>query len=212
MEENSVRWLLVPVVALPFTLAVSSGYAQSNPSADEIIKKLTPTAQSLTTSSSRGLRMVSPAEAPPAHAAAKPAPAAQQAMTAPAVRPPAASPPAAAAPAVNLTVNFATGSADLTPQAVETLDTLGKALSSDALSRYRFRVEGHTDTVGNDATNLSLSERRAEAVVGYIEQHYGVAAARLQAVGMGSKDPLVPTPPQTAEPKNRRVQIVNIGT
>ena len=55
-----------------------------------------------------------------------------------------------------------------------TLDALGKALSSADLANYRFRIEGHTDTVGSKEYNRSLSERRAEAVVSYIETKFGV--------------------------------------
>ena len=79
-----------------------------------------------------------------------------------------------AAPAVNLTVNFANGSAELTPDAIRTLDALGRALASKDLASYRFRIEGHTDTVGSRDYNRALSERRAEAVVDYVAKKYGV--------------------------------------
>uniref|UniRef100_UPI001F1FD08D OmpA family protein n=1 Tax=Falsiroseomonas oryziterrae TaxID=2911368 RepID=UPI001F1FD08D len=123
----------------------------------------------------------------------------------------AATPRPAAAPSVNLTVNFASGSAELTPQATRTLDELGRALASAELSAFRFRVEGHTDTVGDAAQNQSLSERRAAAVVQYLTSRHGIAPSRLQAVGMGESAPLVPTGDQVPEPRNRRVQVVNIG-
>jgi len=116
-----------------------------------------------------------------------------------------------AAPSANLTVNFATGSAELTPQAIQALNELGRALSSKDLAAYKFRIEGHTDTVGTPDANRALSEQRAEAVVSYITSHFGVDATRLQAVGMGEEDLAVPTPPQTPEPRNRRVLVVNLG-
>ncbi len=113
---------------------------------------------------------------------------------------------------MKLVVDFRSGSADLTPSAAHTLDVLGQALSSPALEKFRFRVEGHTDTVGNPETNKDLSARRAEAVATYLEQKFAVNAGRLQAVGMGSDSLLVPTPDQTPEPRNRRVRIVNLGS
>jgi len=116
-----------------------------------------------------------------------------------------------AAPAVNLTVQFATGSARLTPAARHTLDSLGRALSSPSLAGYRFRIEGHTDTVGSTTLNQQLSQRRAERVVDYLEQKFGVAPDRLTAIGLGEQHLLVPTPPNTPEPRNRRVMVVNIG-
>jgi outer membrane protein OmpA-like peptidoglycan-associated protein len=79
------------------------------------------------------------------------------------------------------------------------------------LSGYKFRIEGHTDTVGSAAYNKALSERRAEAVVGYIAKKFHVDPSRMQAVGMGEEGLLVATPPETAEPRNRRVEVINLG-
>ena len=109
-------------------------------------------------------------------------------------------------------MQFATGSADLSPQAIGVLDNLGKALSDQALARYRFRIEGHTDTVGTHEYNKELSDRRAAAVVDYLANNFHVDRSRVEAVGMGEDRLLVPTPDQTPEPRNRRVQVVNIGS
>lgn len=120
--------------------------------------------------------------------------------------------PAEQAPSVSLNVNFATGSAELTPQATRELDELGKALTAAQLASYRFRVEGHTDTVGGAALNQALSERRAASVVDYLETKFNIGKTRLQAVGMGEHGLLVPTPPNTPDPRNRRVLVVNVGS
>ena len=117
----------------------------------------------------------------------------------------------AAAPSVNLTVQFANGSAALTPAAVKTLSELGRALSSSTLTSYRFRIEGHTDTVGDAEANRALSERRAQSVVAFLTSHFGIEGARLEPVGLGEEGLLVQTPPNTAEARNRRVQVVNLG-
>ena len=117
----------------------------------------------------------------------------------------------AAAPSVSLNVDFATGSAALTPQAKKVLGSLGTALKDPTLAGDRFRIEGHTDTVGSAAYNQGLSEQRARVVASYLEQTYGIPASRLKAVGMGEKGLLVPTPAQTPEPRNRRVLVVNEG-
>jgi len=205
-----VRILLAPILVAPLLLGSLPAFAQGNPSASQIINSLRPSGN-LVSGGTRGIRLA----APPSDAAAAPAPApspVQQPRVASSK--PVAVPAAAATvsgPAVNLTVNFATGSADLTPDAVRTLDELGSALSSKELAGYRFRIEGHTDTVGSPEYNRALSERRAEAVVAYIAKKFGVEPTRLQAVGMGEQGLMVPTPPQTAEPRNRRVQVVNLG-
>ena len=114
-------------------------------------------------------------------------------------------------PSVSLNVEFATGSARLTGAARATLGQLGAALANPALAGSRFRLEGHTDTVGTAAYNLALSQRRADAVAAYLETRFGVAPARLLAVGVGERGLLVPTPPQTPEARNRRVLVVNLG-
>jgi len=208
-------WIVALVLTAPFVTAAPV-QAQSGPSVEQIIRSLTPSGD-VTKAGTRGIRLsppVSPPVSPPAETrpagsavtpvAAQPAPSARTA-------PPAASAEQRAA-TINLTVNFATGSAELTPQAVSTLDRLGAALASQALSSYRFRIEGHTDTVGTRDYNLGLSERRAEAVVAYIRDKFGVDAARMEAVGLGANRPLVVTADQQDEPRNRRVQVWNIGS
>lgn len=184
------------------------GWAQTNPSADDLIKSLQPTAQTLQSSGTRGLHRLAPesATAPPAPAAQEPVGAKPMPHTAAVGR--VASKPASA----SIYVQFATGSAELTPAAMAAVDELGKALSSSALSTYHFRIEGHTDTVGSKTLNRTLSERRAGAVVAYIEQKFNIDASRLVAVGLGSDHLLVQTPDQTPEARNRRVEIVNVGT
>ncbi len=207
--RNGIASLIVAAVATCGTQV----FAQSaSPSADQIIKSLTPTGD-VSKTTTRGIRLVPQAGTADGTAAAPAVPSGGKPAThgTMAASKPAMSAPADAKPAVNLTVNFATGSADLTPQSIQTLDALGTALSSEALSNYRFRVEGHTDTVGSPALNRALSERRAVAVVDYISSKFGVAPSRLSAVGMGSDNPLVPTAEQVPEARNRRVLVVNLG-
>src|SRR5580658_2690412 len=155
-------------------LAVVGGAARADQSADAIISALKPTGN-LVTGSTRGIKL---GTTPPA-SSARPVSATS--------RQPAAS---AAGPSVNLTVNFPTGSAELTPAARASLDGLGKALASNDLADFRFRIEGHTDNVGSREENLSLSQKRAEAVVSYLTSQYNVAPSRLEAVGMGQERPL----------------------
>jgi outer membrane protein OmpA-like peptidoglycan-associated protein len=114
--------------------------------------------------------------------------------------------------AAALALPFQSGSAALTAEAEKMLEALGRALNSPELARYRFRIEGHTDTSGEAPVNLALSERRAATVREYLVNRLGVAAARLDAVGLGETQLLVQTPDATAEPRNRRVQILNIGS
>lgn len=113
--------------------------------------------------------------------------------------------------AAALKVEFATNSATLTPAATQTLDELGKALSSDQLKGYCFVVEGHTDSVGSAAYNLRLSQRRAESVVSYLTKTYKIEPDRLQAVGLGKASPIASNDTDDGRQKNRRVQVANLG-
>ncbi len=226
-----MRAAIMTLIAAPLVLAALPAAAQSNPSSDQIIQSLKPTGN-LLSGGTRGIRMAnpnateetpqasgSPAAGSQASAAPMPAPRAPAPRTpAPQSAAPVATRTASAAPtgapqapSVSLSVEFTSGSADLTPQAQQTLDQLGKALSSSDLAQYRFRIEGHTDTVGAAGYNQTLSQQRADAVAAYLESKFGVSASRLQAIGMGEQGLLVSTPPNTPNEKNRRVNVVNLG-
>ena len=64
----------------------------------------------------------------------------------------------------NLLITFPTGSAELTPETLRVLQTLGKALQSDRLAGFVFRIEGHADPRGTVESNIKLSEERAQTV------------------------------------------------
>ena len=70
----------------------------------------------------------------------------------------------------------------------------------------KLRVEGHTDSDGDDASNQALSERRAQAVVDWLVSH-GVERHRLLAVGCGERDPLVPNTTAENKRSNRRTEF-----
>jgi OOP family OmpA-OmpF porin len=208
-----MRAAIVSLIVAPLALAVLPASAQTNPSSDQIIQSLKPSGN-LLSGGTRGIRMANPnaSEETPQASATGTAPATHPAaQAARPTRTASAAPAAAEAPSVSLSVQFATGSADLTPQARQTLDQLGKALSSSDLAQYRFRIEGHTDTVGPVDLNKTLSQQRADAVAAYLQSKYGVSTNRLQTIGMGEDGLLVPTPPNTPNEKNRRVNVVNLG-
>ncbi|PZO31710.1 MAG: flagellar motor protein MotB, partial [Betaproteobacteria bacterium] len=65
---------------------------------------------------------------------------------------------------------------------------------------------GHTDSIGSDAYNQKLSERRAQAVKDYMVSK-GVAADRIQIKGMGESQPVADNKTKEGRAKNRRVEI-----
>jgi outer membrane protein OmpA-like peptidoglycan-associated protein len=188
--------------------------AQMDPATRALIERLRPQPGGAT----RGIRLpAEPSGAPPTLAAVTPnagsnssGSAAAPIRQAATLRRDTTAPDGVAA--VSLTVNFPLGSATLTPEAERALAPLGRALASNDLASYRFRIEGHTDTLGDTMLNRTLSERRAISVRNYLESHFGVAPNRLEAIGFGDKQLLVDTAPQVNEPRNRRVQVLNIGS
>ena len=110
-------------------------------------------------------------------------------------------------PSVDLYVNFAYDSADLTSDARITLDRLGGALRDPRLADFAFMIEGHTDAKGSAEYNQKLSERRAAAVRRYLIAQFGLTPARLSSVGYGKSRLLNPEQPEDGV--NRRVRVVN---
>jgi hypothetical protein len=74
----------------------------------------------------------------------------------------------------------------------------------------KLEVQGHTDNVGNEAYNQTLSEARAKAVVAWLTQH-GVAAGRLTAKGYGKTKPVADNGSDEGRARNRRVEIADPG-
>jgi len=73
----------------------------------------------------------------------------------------------------------------------------------------RVVVTGHTDTVGSQAYNQALSERRATSVENEMTR-LGLNGNDIQTVGRSFTDPLVPTGPGVREPQNRRA-VIDLG-
>lgn len=106
-------------------------------------------------------------------------------------------------------VLFDTAKYDLKPDAVEAL-RVAKLTAIDPRPSGRVTVEGHTDDVGKDASNQTLSENRARSVATWLTSH-GVAAARIRTLGYGEKAPRVPNDSPEHRHQNRRVELVVEG-
>lgn len=104
---------------------------------------------------------------------------------------------------VNVNITFGFDSAALTPDQAPRLAQLCKVMKSSDIQL--FRIIGHTDASGTDAYNQKLSQLRAEEVMRYLATDCGIAANRLEAVGMGEKFLADTADPAAAE--NRRVEF-----
>jgi outer membrane protein OmpA-like peptidoglycan-associated protein len=109
---------------------------------------------------------------------------------------------------VNLRLAFETGSAHFTPAARTQAEAFAQALLRPQLRNMRFQIEGHTDSVGNRARNLDLSQRRAETLADFLVRA-GVDPARLVVRGYGPDRPLPGLSGTAGE--NRRVEAVRIS-
>lgn len=105
-------------------------------------------------------------------------------------------------------VFFDFNKSDLTPQAVQIVDTAAKNAGPAHVTQLT--VTGHTDTVGSDAYNMRLSKRRAESVAAALEKD-GIPSSEIEIVAKGKGDLLIPTADGVKEPQNRRVQILYSG-
>ncbi|SEJ24404.1 Outer membrane porin F precursor [Marinovum algicola] len=107
-------------------------------------------------------------------------------------------------------VNFQTGSAVIQPGEAEELADLGSQLADFLAANpdELFIVEGHTDTVGDAAYNLALSDRRAESVALALVEYFDVPPENLIIQGYGESDLLVPR--EGPERANRRATVRRI--
>jgi outer membrane protein OmpA-like peptidoglycan-associated protein len=107
-------------------------------------------------------------------------------------------------------VYFDTGKSDLKPESEPTLKEIAQLLTGS--SALKVFIVGHTDMVGDTATNMRLSQARAEAVVNALVSKHKIGAARLVAFGNGPYAPVASNKTDEGRAKNRRVELVEITT
>lgn len=113
-----------------------------------------------------------------------------------------------AAPSIEIqSINFEFGSAEIPRSQYRKVGQIADALKR-LISRRpgtRILIEGHTDAVGSDASNLALSERRAASLKRVLVREFGIPSRALETVGYGEAYLLVPTQYESWE--NRRVTL-----
>ncbi|NJL12566.1 MAG: OmpA family protein [Microscillaceae bacterium] len=102
-------------------------------------------------------------------------------------------------------VHFEFDKDELLPESFPELQNLARLLHQQP--DWQVSILGHTDSIGTEAKNLDLSQRRAAAVVAYL-QAQGIGSARLHALGQGESQPLRPNDTPENRLINRRVEFV----
>jgi succinyl-CoA synthetase beta subunit len=105
---------------------------------------------------------------------------------------------------VPVNVKFVTNKDEITTESLAELAAVAKQLAS--CPAIKTQVEGHTDSVGSDESNLKLSQRRADAVAAYMTSQ-GLAKERVSAKGYGESKPIGDNATEEGRAKNRRVEF-----
>ncbi len=106
----------------------------------------------------------------------------------------------------NSGVHFATNKYNITPDSKTTLDKLAAILVE--YPDTNVLVVGHTDSVGSDAYNMTLSKNRAYAVTNYFTQEKGLNPSRFTTNWYGESNPIATNDTPEGRAQNRRVNIV----
>lgn len=111
-------------------------------------------------------------------------------------------------PKLDLNVNFDFRSAELTDDAKELLNEVGKALNDNKMLGTKFELNGHTDDIGSEARNMSLSAKRAQAVGDYLKSAHLIDGQRVIPKGFGESYPKVENTTDENRAENRRVEFI----
>jgi outer membrane protein OmpA-like peptidoglycan-associated protein len=105
---------------------------------------------------------------------------------------------------------FGFDSAELSPEAKAILDTFVQKLIAENKGVY-LEIQGHTDSVGPEAHNLALGQKRAEAVRDYLYRQYHLPLHRMAVISLGSSLPAVDNKTREGRAQNRRIEILVYG-
>jgi chemotaxis protein MotB len=101
---------------------------------------------------------------------------------------------------------FDSGQTEIRPAGLDVLRRVVDILIS--VTDKMIRIEGHTDSVGSDASNMRLSLARAEKIRDYLVEKMGISASLLEARGFGESNPVADNNTQEGRQQNRRVVLI----
>ncbi len=103
-------------------------------------------------------------------------------------------------------LTFQSGSAVIAPEHFMLLTKVMRALRE--FPNKKILIAGHTDSQGNDAYNLNLSENRASAVRAYLEANMGLSPDQLESIGYGESRPIASNDTPEGRKLNRRIEVI----
>jgi outer membrane protein OmpA-like peptidoglycan-associated protein len=106
---------------------------------------------------------------------------------------------------ISLYINFETGKANILPDSQPIIDQIVLMLNQN--KNLQISIEGHTDNVGTNEFNQTLSENRAKSVLNALTTQ-GIDKSRLSFKGWGSSKPVADNRTEEGKAKNRRVEII----
>ena len=109
----------------------------------------------------------------------------------------------------NLKVEFDFNSANIRKESHSLLKELASALKNKALANKQITIAGHTDTTGDDAYNMQLSVKRAQAGKKYLVAQHKVPSSKLKVLGFGETLPVINNKSKNNRQLNRRVEILS---
>jgi OmpA-OmpF porin, OOP family len=107
-------------------------------------------------------------------------------------------------------IYFDTAKSDLKPESAPAVAEIAKLLTSNR--NMKVYIVGHTDMVGDAASNQMLSQARAQSVINALITKHGISDDRVIARGLGPYAPVASNKTEEGRAKNRRVELVEIGT
>lgn len=106
-----------------------------------------------------------------------------------------------------LYINFETGKSDINAEAEKVVSEIATMMKNNP--SLKISIEGHTDNAGNAASNKTLSEKRANAIMNAIVAK-GISKERLTAKGWGQEKPIADNSTEDGRAKNRRVELIKM--
>jgi outer membrane protein OmpA-like peptidoglycan-associated protein len=106
-------------------------------------------------------------------------------------------------------IQFDEDSSIIRPESYRTLGRIADALYNPALLGYKFLIVGHTVATGRRESNLTLSQKRADAIRGALVTTFKISPKRLQGIGLGEEQLLDAAHPTA--PINQRVEVATVG-